>query len=172
MAKAGRKGKYETLVEPRLNEITEWCKSMNEKQVAEKLGISYSALNNYKHDHEELKDAILKGRKDLVLDLRSALIRRAKGFYYEEVTTTTTRVNWSEDLYSLLMDAGLSDEQIEQAKLVKTEVKRRYAVPDVTAINLALKNYDKDNWANDPQAMELRKKELELQEKRIDGQEW
>ena len=42
----------------------------------------------------------------------------------------------------------------------------------MAAINLALKNYDKDNWSNDPQMLELRKKEIELRERQIEQNEW
>jgi hypothetical protein len=45
-------------------------------------------------------------------------------------------------------------------------------LPDVAALNLLLKNYDKDHWSNDPQMLELRKKELELKEKQIESNEW
>ena len=49
----------------------------------------------------------------------------------------------------------------------RKEVIQKYAQPDVASINLLLKNYDKENWANDPQVIELRKKELELKEKQL-----
>ena len=35
-------------------------------------------------------------------------------------------------------------------------------LPDVAAINLCLKNYDKENWSENPQNLELKKQELEL----------
>jgi hypothetical protein len=44
--------------------------------------------------------------------------------------------------------------------------------PDVAAINLALKNFDRENWANDPQALELHKRELRLKEKQIKNNDW
>ena len=56
--------------------------------------------------------------------------------------------------------------------VVREEVTTKYMKPDVAATNLLLKNYDKENWANDPQALELRKKELELQERRLENGEW
>ena len=33
----------------------------------------------------------------------------------------------------------------------------------LAALNLALKNYDKENWANDPQLLELKREELRIQ---------
>ena len=41
--------------------------------------------------------------------------------------------------------------------------------PDVAALNLALKNYDKDNWANDPQMLEIRKRELKIMEHKAEN---
>ena len=55
---------------------------------------------------------------------------------------------------------------------MKTEVAHKHAHPDVAALNLALKNYDKENWANDPQMLDIRKKELELRERQIENSEW
>ena len=40
------------------------------------------------------------------------------------------------------------------------------------AINLALKNYDPENWANDPQMLQIRKKELELRKRQVEANEW
>ena len=48
----------------------------------------------------------------------------------------------------------------------------RYSHPDVAAINLALKNYDRDNWSNDPQMQKIREEELELKRKQIEQNLW
>lgn len=170
--KVGRKNKYESHVKPYFNEIRDWCRVMTEAQIAEKLGIAYSTWNQYKVDYPEFAENLQKGRKDLVVDLRSALIKRATGYEYTETKTTTQKVNWPEELYAMLIEAGFTAEQIEQSMLVKTEVAKKQMAPDVAAINLALKNYDKENWANDPQQLEIRKQELELRKRQIENNEW
>lgn len=170
--KRGRKGLYETNVKPYFPQITEMCKTMTEKQIAESLGISYGTWNQYKVDHMELTEVLKKGRQNLVADLRSALIKKAKGYKYTETKTVTEEVKWPEELYQALLDAGFTPRQLGAAKLVKTEVSNKEASPDVAALNLALKNYDKENWANDPQMLGLKKKELELREKQIDNNAW
>lgn len=144
-----RPDKYVTNVEPYLDKIKEMCLTMTEAQIAETLGVSYSAWKRYKSRSEQLRSALKKGRQDLVMELRSALIKRAKGFEYTE----TKIVN-------------------EAGKPVRTEVSTKYYPPDVAALNLALKNYDPFNWANDPQMIRIREKELELQEKKIEMGEW
>lgn len=149
MGKAGRKNKYDTHVKPYLNQIQEWANTMTEAQICVRLGVGKSAFSEYKRTHSELLEAIKKGRQDLVSDLRSALIRRACGYLYTERKTI-----------------------VEDDKVVRMETVEKFMPPDVAALNLALKNYDKDNWANDPQALALRKQELDLREKQIEENIW
>lgn len=144
-----RPEKYLTNVEPYLEEIKQMCLTMSEAQIAETLGVSISAFKRYKHQYEPLKAALKKGRQTLVMELRSALIQRAKGF---EVLET-------KKIY-------------EYGALAKIEKVTKYYPPDVAALNLALKNYDPDNWANDPQMIRIREKELELQERKLEQGEW
>lgn len=168
----GRPNKYKTHVEPYLDKIKEMALTMTEEQIAETLGVGYSSFRAYKQQYPALTDSLKKGRKDLVIELRSALIKRAKGYEYTETKTVSEAVNWPEELYVLLLEAGFTEEQIEQSRLIKTEIAHKQMAPDVAALNLALKNYDKENWANDPQMLEIRKKELELRERQIENNEW
>lgn len=144
-----RPDKYKTNVEPYLNEIKQMCLSMTEAQIAETLGVSLAAWKRYKSHYEPLRAVLKKGRQTLVVELRSALIRRAKGFQYEE--------------RKAIKEAG---------QPTREEIYTRTALPDVAALNLCLKNYDKDNWSNDPQMLKIREKELELQERKIELNEW
>ena len=170
--KRGKPRKYDDYVKPYLPLISEWCRTMTEQQIAKKLGIAYSTFNQYKVDYPEVREALKNGRQNLVIELRSALIKKAKGYGYTETKETTERVKWPETMYAALLDAGFTREQIESSRLVKTEVSHKETAPDVAAINLLLKNYDKENWANDPQALKLREKELELRERQIENNEW
>ena len=147
--KTGRPNKYFTNIHPRLAEIEKLCLTMTEKQMAEYMGVGYSSWKQYKVDHADLTAALKKGRTSLVSDLRSTLIKKAKGFQYEERKTIK-----------------------KDGKVLQEEITVKTALPDVAALNLALKNYDKENWANDPQALELRKKELELRERQVEANEW
>ena len=56
--------------------------------------------------------------------------------------------------------------------LKRIEETTKTAEPDTNAINLFLKNYDKANWANDPQMLEIKKRELELKEKEFENNNW
>ena len=44
--------------------------------------------------------------------------------------------------------------------------------PDVAALNLCLKNYDKENWSNDPQSDELKREELRLKFEKFERENW
>lgn len=170
--KGGRKNKYFTHVQPKLMEIMEMCRTMTEQQIAESLGVGYSTFMAYKTEFPELAETLKKGRQNLVAELRSALIKKAKGYKYTETKETTERVKWPEDLHQLMIDAGFTPQQLGQARLVKTEVAHKEYTPDVAALNLALKNYDKENWSNDPQTLELKKQELELKKQQIENNDW
>ena len=149
MAGKGRPNLYVKKVEPYLADVSEMALTMTEAQIAETLGVGASTFRHYKSKYPALTDALKKGRAKLVKELRSTLIKRAKGFTYSES--------------KLIKEGGV---------VVREEVYNKAALPDVASLNLLLKNYDADNWANDPQALALKKKELELQKKKIEDSEW
>ena len=154
MAKAGAKSKYETHVKPHFNKITEMLNGgASESQVAEALGISYSSFNNYKTQYPELDELCRQPRVKLVDDLRSALIKKALGMKIERKKTYIKK-----------------DADGREAKY--TEIMVDELPPDVAAINLALKNYDKDNWANDPAILELKRQELQLRKEMAEFKDW
>lgn len=170
MAKAGRKNNYEENVKARFDEIVDWLeKGVTERQIAKNLGIGYSTFNTYKGKHEELRNLIKRGRQSVVSDLRGALIKKALGFNYQESKTVIEQIELPDNVKDILLENGID---MCKANVIKIERMNKYATPDVAAINLALKNYDKDNWANDPQMLKIREKELELREKQIENNDW
>lgn len=151
---AGRNNKYDTHIKPFFKKIDEMLNDgATEKQVAESLGISYPSWNKYKVKYPELKELCEKPRTKLIDDLRGALVKRALGFEYEEKKQYITE-----------------DENGNKKK--HTEITTKFALPDVAAINLALKNYDRDNWANDPQALEMKRQELQLRREMAELDKW
>ena len=147
--KVGRKCKYYTHIEPYFEEIEKMLRTMTEQQIAEQLGVSYRSWSDYKTKFPQFTQMIIKSRQNLVSELRSKLIEKAMGYEYTETEKTC-----------------------ENGVLTKEVIKIKKAAPDVAALNLLLKNYDKENWANDPQMLALRKKELELREKQIEEGQW
>lgn len=147
--KRGRPGKYESHVEPYLDEIKDMALVMTEEQIAETLGIGYTTFRKYKSEYPALMDSLKNGRKQLVFQLKSTLIERAKGFHYKES--------------KIIKEDGV---------ITKEEIYTKFALPDVAANNLLLKNYDPDNWANDPQALKLKREELEIKKKQLEDNDW
>ena len=99
-------------------------------------------------------ESIKKGRELLVNELKQSLVEKAKGFQYSEKKIVRER------------------NEVGDLVITREEEYIKYSPPDVAALNLLLKNYDKENWANDPQVIALRKKELELRERQIEAGEW
>lgn len=149
----GRKSKYETHVKPYLQQISEWYDELDEKQIAtEKLGISVGSFENYKRQYPELREVLKSAKQKLVSDLKNSLKKKAKGFYYEETKTSIKEVR------------GQKVQTIEKYK--------KYAQPDTGAIHLLLKNLDPD-WKNDDQStIDLKKKQLDLNERKVEQGEW
>lgn len=173
MAKRGRKNKYETIIKPNFSKIVKWLENgATERQVALNLGIGYSTFAKYKAENIEFQELIKNSRYAVIQDLRGALIKRAMGFEYQETKTVTEQTKLPKLIEEMLIESGVSEEELKKIHLVRTEVMNKCALPDVAALNLALKNYDPDNWANDPQMMKIREKELELREKQIDNNSW
>lgn len=151
--KRGRKGLYETHVKPHFKRIEKMLNDgASEEQVANALGVSYSSFNNYKNQYKELDDLCKKPRVDLVKDLRSALVKRAKGFKYEE-----KRVYITEDA--------------EGNKKKHTEIVYKEALPDTTAIFGALNLYDEE-YVKDKKAHKLKERELELRKMALEMKDW
>lgn len=151
--KVGRKNKYETYVEPFFDRIEKMLnEGASEKQVAESLGISYATWNNYKVDHEDLRELCSKPRTKLIDDLRSALVKRALGFEYEEKKQYITE-----------------DEHGHVKK--HTEITTKTALPDTTAIFGALNIYD-DGYVKDKKQHELKLQELELRKQMAEMKDW
>lgn len=171
--KGGRKPRYETFVKPRLADVQKWAANgATEAQIAKNLGIGHTAWARYKQRYGELAESIKKGRQDTVKELRSALIKKALGYEYEEVKTVTTQIELPEWLADEMIEHGIDLEKVQKVKQVRKEVTTKRSTEDVAAINLALKNYDKDNWANDPQMLKIRREELELKKKMYEEGNW
>lgn len=169
----GRKSRYETCVKPRLREIEQWIgNGVTQQQVSKNLGIAYSTFNDYKLKYQELSEIIKKARINTVIELRGALVKKACGYEYEEKKVVTTTINFPGKIKKVLEEAGLDVEKLEKPKLVRTEATTKRIPEDVAAINLALKNFDRENWSNDWKAYELKKEELNLKKEKAQNESW
>lgn len=83
----GRKSKYETNVQPRLLEIAAWCRDgLDDKQIAEKLGISHESFYKYKRENVEFADTLKETKEIADIKVENSLNKNANGYDYEEQT--------------------------------------------------------------------------------------
>jgi len=145
---------YSTHVEPYLDQIPEWYKTMTVRQIAKKLGVCKSTLYNYADKYPELAAALTAGKNSLVDDLKNSIKRRALGYDWDEVQTIE----------------HFDKNGDSTGKTVKTT--KRHVPPDLGSAHLLLKNMD-DTWHDaDKITIQQRAKELEIKEKKAEAAEW
>lgn len=168
------KGKYYTHVEPRFEEIKRWCeRGATNKEIMKALGIGESAFYDYLKKHKEFAELIKKNRISAIEEIKYALFKRATGFDYSEVKKTTQEIELNKELSDALKDAGVDFLSIEKPMLIKTEEIRKYALPDVAAGMVLLKQWAKcEGWTNDPQILKVRKDELKLKKEQANKDDW
>lgn len=148
----GRKDRYATHIEPHLNDIKMWVATLTEGQIASKLGVGVTAFTKYKKQHPELVEVLREGKRDLCVELKETLKKKAKGYYYTETKTTQRKEN------------GKS--------VVIVEKFEKYAQPDTGAIHLLLKNFDPE-WRNDDKpTMDLKKEQVEIARQKAEESGW
>lgn len=125
----GRKSKYDDYVKPRLTEIEGWCREgLIEEEIAKKLGISVTTLNEYKKKHPQFLESLRKGKEVVDYEVEKALFNRAKGIEYTEVT----------------------EERAKNGKMVVTKRVTKYIPPSEAACIIWLKNRKPDQWRDRP----------------------
>lgn len=157
MAKAKRvprKNSYDLVIKPNFKRIADLLQvGATEDAICKEIGVSSSIWYKYKAQKKEFSELCKQNRRSVVHELRGALLKKALGFEYTE-TKTYIRTNANGEETST------------------TEIIKKQALPDVAALNLALKNYDRDNWSNDWQTHEIKLKELALKQKAFENENW
>lgn len=122
--KGGRPTKYYTHVEPRLIEIEGWARDgLIDEQIAHNLGVAYSTFREYKKQFPALAAALKRGKDVVDREVENALLKRALGYEYKEVT-----------------------EELINGQLQVTKVVTKQVPPDTTAQIFWLKNRKPDVW--------------------------
>lgn len=152
---AGRKGKYETHVKPRLKEIEEWKKvGATDEQIAEQLGVGMSSFYEYKKQFKEFSDILIYSRNKFVLDVRGQL---AEMCFKRKLQTVKKYIK----------------KDVETGKQTEyTEVSERELDPNLGAVELILKNLDRDNFKHDWDNYEFKKIEMEIKKKMAEKDIW
>lgn len=139
--KGGRPSKYETHVEPRLMEIEGWARDgLIDEQIAKNLGVAYSTFKEYKKKFSDLTAALKKGKEVVDREVENALLKRALGYRYEEVTKE--RIIKKDVKGDPMTDLhGFPVYEMVTTKKVRKEVQ-----PDTTAQIFWLKNRKPEQW--------------------------
>lgn len=119
--KGGRRGKYhEWLTVEGLIKLEGWARDgLTDEQIAQNIGISRSTLAVWKNKYSDISDSLKRGKEVVDRQVENALLKRALGYRYDEVT----------------YEFG------QTSKIVTKEV-----VPDTTAQIFWLKNRKPQQW--------------------------
>ena len=125
------RGKYEYwLTKDGLLLIEGWKRDgLSDEQVARNMGCSRSTLNVWRDKYPDISDALKKGREVVVREIENALIKRARGYDYEE-TTEELKFN----------------RKTGRQELVVTKRVKKHMAPDTGAAAFVLKNLKPDVW--------------------------
>lgn len=142
-----------------------WKQGQLKKKIAAALSINIDSWIEYKKKYSELTDLIKSGRKNPVIQIKKAMLKRAVGFQYEEKKVTTQRIEFD--------DGGV----MIPAKVVKTEITTKTALPDPGAGLILLQHWDLNDdgstkWSRDPANRELKKEELEFKKEQAEKESW
>lgn len=141
-----------------IEKIKEWIgQGVPMGTIAKNIGVSKTTL--YKHVGESEQglnslDTIKKYRQPAVDELEATMFMSAKGF--------ERKVKKYAKLKRVLYDEMTGKKSSEYEEMVEYE-ETQYYPPDTTAGIFLLKNWA--DYMNEPRAMEIRKREVELKEK-------
>ena len=115
------KGKYQKWLEPESLTLLEgWARDgLTDEQIAKNMGITRKTLAEWKCKYSDIGDTLKKGKEVIDIEVENALLKRALGYRYDEVT----------------LEDGI------ETKRITKEV-----VPDTTAQIFWLKNRRPDKW--------------------------
>ena len=148
--KVGRKCKFYSVIEPNLELIREMYQFMDEKQIIACFGIGKSSWYEYKHKFPEFSEAIALARVKLSTQLKSTLKMKALGY---KTIEKRTRLPVGED--------GGYQETYEKE-----------VAPDFASIDRLLQNIDPTWRTEDSGARDLKKKQTDIAQQRVDNAEY
>lgn len=123
--KVGRRGKYEDwLDEDSLLKVQGWARDgLSNEQIAHNMGITFQTLYKWQDKYSEIREALKKGKEVVDREVENALLKRAMGYEYDEVTEEPVE------------DKDTGEVQMRVTKRVTKQI-----APDVTAQIFWLKN--------------------------------
>lgn len=131
------KGKYaDWITEDGLLLLEGWARDgLTDEQIAHNIGIHVATFYRWQEAHGEFRDALKRGKAPVDLQVENALLKRALGYEYEEVTTEITETPYID---------RHGKERVRKQKHVKKT--KKIVLPDTTAQIFWLKNRRPDKW--------------------------
>lgn len=125
------KGKYqEWLTEEGLLQLEAWARDgLTEEQIAHNMGISRKTLYEWKSKYSDICDTLKRGKAVVDIQVENALLKRALGYSYKEVTREK-----------------IFNPETGQYELMPTKEVTKEVVPDTTAQIFWLKNRRPEQW--------------------------
>ena len=82
------KGKYqEWITEEGLIKIEGWAKDgLTDEQIAHNIGINVKTLYDWKNKYSNIRNTLKKGKEVVDREVENALLKRAMGYRYDEIT--------------------------------------------------------------------------------------
>lgn len=148
-------------VEAKIYLVERWCREgLTEKQIAGRLGISVTTLEDYKKKHPKFLEA-LKNNKELAdYKVEDSLFDKCVGRYVEvEKAFKCKKVYYDKN-----------GKRCEKEEVVVKMVKE-FVPPDTMAIAIWLNNRRPENWRRNANKEKLDKEKFE-HDKNIDGKKY
>ncbi|MGG4267424.1 helix-turn-helix domain-containing protein [Peribacillus simplex] len=132
------KGKYEEwLTNEGLLLIEGWARDgLTDEQIAYNMGIGYSTLQTWKSKYQDIQDTLKKGKEVVDRRVENALLKRALGYEYDELTYEQVPVKPYRG----------ADGKMVEYELDVTKKVRKQVTPDTTAQIFWLKNRKPAEW--------------------------
>ena len=109
--------------------IEGWARDgLTDEQIAKNIGISRSTLNEWKKKYSDISDTLKQGKEVIDRQVENALLKRAIGYEYEEIS-----------------------EKFEGGILTERKITKKQVVPDTTAQIFWLKNRKPSVWRDKAQ---------------------
>lgn len=130
------KGKYqEWLTEEGLLQLESWARDgLTDEQIASNMGIGYSTLQTWKSKYQDIQDTLKRGKAVVDIQVENALLKRALGYSYDEVTRKR------------VLDYDPSTGQVVGSHMEITKTVKKEVQGDTTAQIFWLKNRRPEQW--------------------------
>lgn len=114
-----------------------WARDgLTDEQISTNVGISRSTLSEWKKKYSDISDSLKKGKEIVDYEVENALLKRAKGYSYTEITKEQ------------VLNPITSQYELRITKEVIKEV-----APDTGAAMAWLKNRQPDKWRDKPNSI-------------------